>query len=1078
MAHCTSRLLQVARATAILLPLVLASAALAQIDLDHPPKGKPFGTMRDLAPESLPLAPQSPSDAMRSAPSSTSANVDSPIAAYQGDATINDMAFADSQHGWAVGDCGTILHTVDGGRHWLQQSSDVDRRLQSVVCIDEKTAWAVGGQTAPYTHLTSGVVVRTLDSGEHWSAVPKLLLPALWRIQLSSPTRLFALGQSTAMYSCGLFFSADRGRTWSVLPTTDAIDCVAGYQVDAGEGLLALADGRMAIVRAGRLRIAKSPPLGLAAVRQVQLAGPLLGWAVGDGGLVLNTADGGRSWQSVPWETLLATASKNASQSDAANNGSAVMRGWFDFTALFSRGPKVWIAGSPGNCVIHSSDAGRTWDISPTEQTAPISAIAFADERHGWIAGALGTIEMTDDGGHSWHIQRGGHQRVALLGIFSEPRDIPLELFARVSAADGYRSAVEVVNRRDVELPDTDGRSLPNRTSEALASLGVAGVDFASQFPLRQPGLEISEPAIKTVWDQTTGGDGLSEIDAHLVRQIRIWRPSVVVTSDGESAASDTSPLRPAAELLRKAILQAVRQAADPASGDGLAPWRVSRVFAAGSENRGGLSIDSAQLSARLGQSLAELAWQPRGIISDRFEPSPDTIGLRMLDNPTDADSGSGDLFSGLGLRPGGDARRELAQPTLTAIENLRRAALDRRNAQAILRRTDAISPGWLAQLGELTGHMDSRSAGALLFARGQGLVRIGQLDAAAQIFEMLVNQYPTHPLAPPAERWLLETYESNAAERQIQVDTNDLNVSNNRLQQAVQIGSLIERTAPDLFAEPAVRLPMFAAYRRLGMQAEADRLLVGLRGRTHDAFWECAATESWLAQRESTPPKRVWHCAIVGHRPHLDGLQDDPIWQHAEPVALHCVSADDTDSPATAKLACDEQFLYLAVCCRRTDGVEYTPAQSPRPRQADLSIHDHIDLLLSPDRDWATYHRLSIDDRGWVNCGCSTAAPWQPTCYIAAGSQNKNWIVEMAIPWDQLVAQSPLHPIGRPRGPTKNTTTNHPAFAHAEPWAVNIQRTIPGVGFQSWSTPASVAIRPEGFGLLIFEQPKPASAN
>ena len=31
-------------------------------------------------------------------------------------------------------------------------------------------------------------------------------------------------------------------------------------------------------------------------------------------------------------------------------------------------------------------------------------------------------------------------------------------------------------------------------------------------------------------------------------------------------------------------------------------------------------------------------------------------------------------------------------------------------------------------------------------------------------------------------------------------------------------------------------------------------------------------------------------------------------------------------------------------------------------------------------------------------------------------------------------------------------------------------QRTVPGVGLQSWSTPASTAVVPEGFGLLIFE--------
>ena len=38
------------------------------------------------------------------------------------------------------------------------------------------------------------------------------------------------------------------------------------------------------------------------------------------------------------------------------------------------------------------------------------------------------------------------------------------------------------------------------------------------------------------------------------------------------------------------------------------------------------------------------------------------------------------------------------------------------------------------------------------------------------------------------------------------------------------------------------------------------------------------------------------------------------------------------------------------------------------RPRQADLSANDRIDLILSPDRDYTSYYRLSIDYRGWVN--------------------------------------------------------------------------------------------------------------
>ena len=233
-------------------------------------------------------------------------------------------------------------------------------------------------------------------------------------------------------------------------------------------------------------------------------------------------------------------------------------------------------------------------------------------------------------------------------------------------------------------------------------------------------------------------------------------------------------------------------------------------------------------------------------------------------------------------------------------------------------------------------------------------------------------------------------------------------------------------------------------------MTREAEHTLIGLRSGPHDAWWACAEAESWLAQGRGPAPKKIWQCAVIGKRPRLDGTLDDPIWQHAETVELHSALQDDADWPAIAKIACDSQFLYLAVRCRQAPGADYQPTQMPRPRQADLSEHDHFDLLLSPDRDYATCYRLSIDHRGWVNSGCCGDAPWQPACYIAAGARDGNWTAEAAIPWDQL--------------------TEHPPLGRREPWAVNIQRTVPRVGFQSWSKPASVAIQPEGMGLLMFE--------
>ena len=273
-------------------------------------------------------------------------------------------------------------------------------------------------------------------------------------------------------------------------------------------------------------------------------------------------------------------------------------------------------------------------------------------------------IEATDDGGRTWHRQRAGTERVALMGVFSEPGDVPLEMFARASAADGYLSVVELINRRDVETHSPASASLSDRAREALASLGVQRAHFAWQFPLRQPGIDLPATATTTIWDQAVDGDGLAELDAHLVRQIRTWRPSVVVTTDGDGESHSA-----ALQLLQHAVAQAVRHAANPEFDLRMPPWTVQRIFAVvTSRKAAAVTINSSQLAPRLGQSLAEMTWEPRGLMVDRYSTAPEWIGFRPLDNPLAVDAGTSDFFGGLGLRPGGDARRELPQPTLEAI--------------------------------------------------------------------------------------------------------------------------------------------------------------------------------------------------------------------------------------------------------------------------------------------------------------------------------------------------------------------------------------------------------------------------
>jgi hypothetical protein len=300
---------------------------------------------------------------------------------------------------------------------------------------------------------------------------------------------------------------------------------------------------------------------------------------------------------------------------------------------------------------------------------------------------------------------------------------------------------------------------------------------------------------------------------------------------------------------------------------------------------------------------------------------------------------------------------------------------------------------------------------------------------------------------------WLLQYNASGEAAWRVDRGSN----VKGRLEKAVGMGQQIERTRPELFAEPMLCFALAAAYRGLEQTRQAERVYQSQNlGNDRDAWAACAQAE--LHSGSNNPPPRVAKpvltCVKTATRPTLDGLLDDPIWQEAKSAALQSAQHDDGDWPAAVMLACDDEFLYIGARCQTPPTAARTPAlaemddPAPRVRDADLSAHDRIEVLVDIDRDFTTFYRLAIDDRGWTNDACWNDASWDPKWFVAAKREQAAWTVEAAIPLVELV--------GRPPAPGTS-------------WAVGIQRVVPNVGFQSWSTPAAVSVLPDGFGYLVF---------
>src|SRR5438105_15702441 len=99
---------------------------------------------------------------------------------YMDDAALRAVQFVDhGKEGWAVGDEGVILHTLDGGQTWERQATGLRASLRSVAFVGQYAGWVVGREELPHGRGSAGVLLYTKDGGETWQRLLASSLPGL-----------------------------------------------------------------------------------------------------------------------------------------------------------------------------------------------------------------------------------------------------------------------------------------------------------------------------------------------------------------------------------------------------------------------------------------------------------------------------------------------------------------------------------------------------------------------------------------------------------------------------------------------------------------------------------------------------------------------------------------------------------------------------------------------------------------------------------------------------------------------------------------------------------------------------------
>lgn len=179
----------------------------------------------------------------------------------------------------------------------------------------------------------------------------------------------------------------------------------------------------------------------IAELNDVSFADARNGWAVGEGGLILHTSDGGNVW-------------------DARHNGTTQT-----FTAVSFPTPNFGCAVGYNGTIITTTNGGQTWSLTTYYvggNMANLFDVHFIDPNNGWACGAHGIIIATVDGGNNWR-------------VLSNPIRNQVETIHFVDATNGWAAGADGA----IIATSNGGLTWTSQTSGSIQD--IVGITFSDR---------------------------------------------------------------------------------------------------------------------------------------------------------------------------------------------------------------------------------------------------------------------------------------------------------------------------------------------------------------------------------------------------------------------------------------------------------------------------------------------------------------------------------------------------------------------------------------------------------------------
>ncbi len=292
-----------------------------------------------------------------------------------GTGTVYSFAFFDSLLGFAASNSGRGYKTTDGGFTWNQMTS-----MNAPTSSTFYDVFIKG--TGVYFVEDDSLLFVTADSGATFST--KRYLP------LGKPTQIMRAGDYNGndiwvVGDNGYFFkSTDNGNTWSTQSEVSASGFIQGIWGDQTGKIIAVGTNSPNQVLVSDNFGNSFTPVALsvsaADLRGIFMHNATSGYAVGSGGRIWKTTDGGYNWNLSPPTPVTNQAFRRVR---FINNNFGMVSG-------------------NGGKIFKTTDGGTNWiDVSNTGSTVGVEGLAVIDDTTALVA--QGTfVYRTTNGGTNW----------------------------------------------------------------------------------------------------------------------------------------------------------------------------------------------------------------------------------------------------------------------------------------------------------------------------------------------------------------------------------------------------------------------------------------------------------------------------------------------------------------------------------------------------------------------------------------------------------------------------------------------------------------------------------------------------